>query len=390
MDRHQGISDESLRSRSRIAAHALWDAMVRPTVEHPEQIPWHADAISCEWLTLHLASGIEGAAVERMVVGDGDNGSSVRRRLDLTWNAEGAAAALPMRLFAKVTPSYLTRISSGVAARAEGRVLRKITPQLGVEAPKCLCSGYDRKSGRTVHLFEDLTETSGATFCDFETSINRDQANEIVDTLATLHGSFMQQDEVLGGFPVYERFFDAGARNGIHEAHETAMTQAQGVIPAALQSRREEFWPAMVAARNDHANGPRTLIHSDVHLGNWYITREGHMGLADWACVCTGIWARDFAYALSTTLHIDDRRNWETDLIERYLRRLAANHGITVGFDHALRQVRRQLMTALLMWTPTLCPAPGFPDMQPEAMSMEMIARIATAIDDHAALDAFK
>lgn len=47
-------------------------------------------------------------------------------------------------------------------------------------------------------------------------------------------------------------------------------------------------------------------------------------------------------------------------------------------------------MTALLMWTPTLCPAPGFPDMQPEAMSMEMIARIATAIDDHAALDAFE
>ena len=51
---------------------------------------------------------------------------------------------------------------------------------------------------------------------------------------------------------------------------------------------------------------------------------------------------------------------------------------LTLAWQH----YRQQLPGALLMWTPTLCHPPTMPDMQPDAVSFEMIRRITTAISD--------
>jgi hypothetical protein len=110
------------------------------------------------------------------------------------------------------------------------------------------------------------------------------------------------------------------------------------------------------------------------------------MGLCDWALVCKGHWARDVAYALTTTLAVADRRAWERDLLRRYLERMRP-HGLALAEAAAWDRYRQQTFAALLMWTPTLCHPPTMPDMQPEAMSREMIARMCAAIADLGALD---
>ncbi|MBI1182499.1 MAG: phosphotransferase, partial [Alphaproteobacteria bacterium] len=300
-------------------------------------------------------------------------------------------AALPTCLFAKSTPTLATRLSAGMAAPAEGRFLLEVRPDLPIEAPVCRYSGRDPASGRSLHLFDDLTVTKGASFCRLDTAIDRKQAEDIVETLAILHGSCRDRANTddLAWLATYEAFFEAGTRSGIGQAHEEALTKAADVIPQRLLARRDEIWPAARRAAAAHGAGPRTVIHSDVHLGNWYVTAEGRMGLSDWARVCRGLWARDVAYAITACLSVDNRRAWETGLIERYLDRLAAGFGVSIPWDEALRGYRQQTFAALLMWTPTLCPPPTLPDMQPESMSRMMIHRICAAIDDHDALDSF-
>ena len=81
--------------------------------------------------------------------------------------------------------------------------------------------------------------------------------------------------------------------------------------PEGLLARKASIWPSAVEAARMHDSSPRTVIHSDVHLGNWYVTGDGRMGLSDWARVCRGFWGRDLAYALMTVLAIEDRRAWE-------------------------------------------------------------------------------
>ncbi len=383
-------SARQLRTRARIAAHALWDLMARPEAG-PGTVPFHAEAITAPWVTGVFAEVAPGALAETVRIVGGDDGSSVRRGIQVEWNAAGVAALLPARLFAKSTPTLATRLSAGMAAPSEGRFLREIRPLLDIEAPVCRYSGRDADSGRSLHLFDDLTVTRGASFCQVDTVIGRAQAEGMIDTLATLHGSLRQAaaTDELAWLNTYEAFFEAGRRSGIQDGHEKALTKAAPVIPERLMARRDEIWPAAARAAATHGDQPRTVIHSDVHLGNWYVTGDGSMGLSDWARVCRGLWARDVAYMLTAALSVEDRRAWEHDLIDRYLRRVRDGFGIVIGRADALRAYRQQTFTALLMWTPTLCPPPMLPDMQPERMSLAMIERICAAIDDHQALDSF-
>ena len=386
------IRSTQFRKRSQLAAHALWDQLVRPQATDAAEVPWSAEAITPTWISAVLAKD-SGAQAERVVITGGDDGSSVRRAITVEWDAAGRAAGLPTLLFAKTTPTAATRLSAGMVAPTEGRFLTEIRPRLDIEAPVCLHTGRDPVSGRSIHLFEDLSLTKGAKFFRIHDTIDRRQAEGIVDTLADLHGTFWapapgrpSMDDVtwLGTF---ENFFEGGVRVGIGAGHEQAMTRAASVIPPAITARRNEVWPAIVRASKQP--GTRTVIHSDVHLGNWYVTGDGQIGLSDWARVCRGHGTRDIAYSLMTTLTVENRRAWQDALLQRYLDRLRSKFGIDMSWDELMKGFRQQSFSALMMWTPTLCPPPLLPDMQTEATSMEMIKRITTAMDDIQALDSF-
>jgi hypothetical protein len=57
-------------------------------------------------------------------------------------------------------------------------------------------------------------------------------------------------------------------------------------------------------------------------------------------------------------------------------------------FTAAWHMYRRQLLGALVMWTPTYRPPPLMPDMQPTEVTEEMLRRISTAIVDLDSLSA--
>ncbi|MGR9092968.1 MAG: phosphotransferase [Gammaproteobacteria bacterium] len=105
----------------------------------------------------------------------------------------------------------------------------------------------------------------------------------------------------------------------------------------------------MSCALKHHGAGPRTLIHSDLHPGNWYLPGDGKPGLCDWQRIAQGHWARAVAYAMSAMLDVPHRRAWEREVLAHYLARLHFHGGPTVAFDDAWTLYRRQLPVALLM-----------------------------------------
>ncbi|MBI5947265.1 MAG: aminoglycoside phosphotransferase family protein [Chloroflexi bacterium] len=377
----------NLGVRARISANVLRDYMIRPIAREPADVPWGPRGLSEEWLTAALCDKVPGARVESLQVGGGHDGSNVRRALRVAYNDIGERAGLPTALYTKSTPTLLTRLASGVGAASEARFLTRFGSQVPIELPILYFSTSDRASGRKFHIFEDLVATKAAAFCGISTNISRDRADQIVDTLAALHGHFygsaLPTDQ---RFVTYDAWFQGGARLGIKESHDRAMVEAEDVIPPDVFARKDDIWPTAVRMLELHHREPLTLLHSDVHLGNWYVTGAGRMGLADWGCVALGHWARDFAYAISTTLQVEDRRLWEKDLLMRYLDAMRESCDLKVSFEVAWNQYRSQLFAALLMWTPTLCHPPTMPDMQPAYISRELIRRMAIAISD---LDTF-
>jgi len=375
-----------------MAVNTIWDHLTRPIARSIDDVPWCAEAISPEWMTAVICRNVRGAQAVSVEVCGGDQGSSVRRRLKVAYNNEGRKADLGEDLFCKTTPTVLTRLATGLSAAAEGRFYKEIRPDLNVETPRCYHSAWDRNSGRSIHLFEDVIATKAARFCRWNTAISRPQAEQIMDTLATMHGQFYDSPRLttdLKWVVSYVNFFGAGERVGLRQCHEEAMIKAEAIISPDIMRRRSEIWPATMKALDLHRKDPYTLLHSDVHLGNWYISGEGRLGLCDWQCLGRGHWARDVAYALSTTISIEDRRAWEHDLLGRYLERMRQSCGLRTSFDEAWDLYRQQVLLALMMWTPTLVHTRTTPDMQPEEMSLEMIKRMTAAMSDLRSLDSF-
>jgi hypothetical protein len=231
---------------------------------------------------------------------------------------------------------------------------------------------------------------AGTEFCTFGTDMPLHRLADQLSLLAKYHARFHKSpdfDVVLSGFATWPEFFKRTEVLGFKKLCANGFRAAEAVIPPRLFARENQIWPATLASVERHHHLPHTLVHCDVHLRNWYVTADGRMGLSDWKA-WRGHWSRDVAYALATSASIEQRRRFERELITHYLTELASFGGPRVSFDSAWQNYRQQLLSALAWWTVTLRPSTDMPDMQPQDAALEMIRRIAHAIDDLDALDA--
>ena len=102
------------------------------------------------------------------------------------------------------------------------------------------------------------------------------------------------------------------------------------------------------------AEGPRTLLHGDAHLGNMYF-QDGEAGLLDWQVNQYGQGMRDIAYFMINSMGEDLRLAHQEDLVGHYLATLG-EQGIVLDFDTAWRQYRLQSVYA---WVAGVVTAPS-------------------------------
>lgn len=366
------------------------------TLSSADELPLSYEEVTSTWLTAVLAGDNASAQVLSHRLGAADGGTSSRRRIYLTWNDAGIEAGLPASVFCKSTMSlpsrYMLGMNGGIAA--EPAFYNTVRPNLDIRVPQPLFARYDPETFNSIIVMRDLGEH--VTFCSYESDgfeLTLQQAQSQMRLLAQLHATYLNSPELntaLSEFNVWEDYFSITVEAaGFGPACARGFAMAEDVIPPRLFSRADEIWPATLRSVEEHRKLPRTLIHSDVHLKNWYIDTDGEMGLTDWQCACKGNWARDLAYALSTALLPDSRRAWERDLVTYYGEQLRAAGGPQVGFDTAWRLYRQNLLSALAWWTGTLGQPAEAPQMQPSATSREFIRRMTVAIDDLDALDSF-
>lgn len=372
----------------RIGGRVAYEKVARPMARRAEDVPCSPYAVTPEWLTAVICAGVHGAAVTQVEVIPASAGTHERHRLVLVYNEDGRRAGLPTSIFTKSLPSIVTRMIGGFngTARVEGSFYTQLRPLIEIEAPICYHSSYDRRTFATIHLLEDMSVTRSATFCDSNTYVSRQMAEDMVDLLAALHGRFYDDSTFKDRYrwlADYARWFRIGAQKMRTEHYTSkAFDAAAHVIPHGVLSRRDQVWPATMRALAVHDSESRGLIHSDVHIGNWYQTSAGRMGLYDWQCLSRGHWSRDFAYATTAALTPDDRRDWERDLLKRYIERLAERCSARLDFDRSFTHYRQQILHALAMWTITLRHSSLLPNMQSEEVSLTMIERMTTAMAD--------
>ncbi|MET0986738.1 MAG: phosphotransferase [Steroidobacteraceae bacterium] len=365
----------------------------QPVARDIKDLPVSYELISDEWLTQALCTKAPGARVVSHTLDKADEGTSNRRRIFLKYNEAGDRAGLPASVFCKATQGLESRLVLGLNRSTEGETIfyNQIRPVLDIEAPIGLFANVDTETLNSILIMKDMG--GQVQFCDHKTPISLERARSQVELLAKLHGSFYgkpERQKLLQPYLSLKEWCDLTEEAFIwSDARMRGFQAGEAVIPPRLFRRADEVESATRRVLDGHTQLPTTLIHSDVHLKNWYVAANGRMGLSDWQICVKGCGVRDLAYAVSTSLTIENRRAWEMDLIKHYVECVAAEDATPLSFDQTVLLYRQQLLGGLAMWTSTLTPAPGSPDMQPAETSLEFIKRMTHAIDDLDALGSF-
>lgn len=381
---------------ARIMGHHVRDRLSRSArTARVGEVPTSPSALTPAWLTAALCTDHPGAEVTSVEELGGSDGTSSRRSLVVAYNEAGQEAGLPTHLFTKSTTTLTTRIVCGLChlLANESGFYNRIRPELDMSAPHGYHAVYDERSFRSLFIMEDVAATRGATFgSPVDRVLDRAQAEDMVSQLAVYHGRFWDSPRLTNDFTwlLTASTWHTKMNNMINTARmfRNGIPRAESVIPSELLARRDELWPALFRSVELHARSPQTLVHADVHAGNWFVTGEGRMGLYDWQCTVRGNWALDFAYALMSGLDIESRRAWETDLLHLYLDELKSNGGKAPGFDEAWLHYRQQVFHGLFAWVGTIGAGRMQPEMQPRDICLANIERITQAVVDLESLDA--
>jgi thiamine kinase-like enzyme len=359
-----------------------------------DDVPPSASALTNAWLTAALCRDVPDAAVVGFEVVGGSDGTSSRRTLRVSYNAAGREAGLPSDLFMKTASSLQSRLMLvlGGVTECETIFYRDIRPELEtLRSPRSYYAASDPRTFRSIVLMEDLA-AQGWSFPDpMQDLVDRKDAEDMVDQMAYYHATFWNDPRLTREFarlPTTERFQQRLNEVGIEKRARVGIERGRSVMPPSLYRRKDEILPATMRSLYLNSHGTLTVLHQDVHQGNWLRDPDGRMGLYDWQAVARGEWALDFSYAMSVNLPVEDRRAWERELLERYLWRLG-EEGVShsPSFDDAWLRYRQQPFHVLIFALFTIGAGRLQPDMQPKDYMFRCLERIATFIDDHDSLD---
>jgi len=209
-----------------------------------------------------------------------------------------------------------------------------------------------------------------------------EQARRVVEKLAGFHAHYWNKAELLKT----HRWLNGFSHN--IENHmgtllavplmKRGLTLAGNLVPIKLHHSALRYAADRRRITKILASGIQTLVHHDCHPGNLF-WNQGEPGFLDWQLVRMGEGISDLAYFMATSLKPECRRRHEKQLLELYLISLA-KHGIG-GLDDVryYQRYRAHLVYPFEAMIVTL----AIGGMMDEHSNLELIARVAAAIDDH-------
>jgi Ser/Thr protein kinase RdoA (MazF antagonist) len=155
-----------------------------------------------------------------------------------------------------------------------------------------------------------------------------EQVRAVLDTVAALHARYWQSPRFANELAWVETHLRGGVAetmNGVaveYIQQEIETENFKRELVQRLRTTGPYLLAGVRAVQRHQSRLPQTLLHGDTHIGNTYLTAEGHGGLLDWQLMVRGYAMHDVSYLICTALSIGARRAHDQDLLRYYLDRL--------------------------------------------------------------------
>lgn len=332
--------------------------------------------MTAEFVGEALDAAYPGAKVKSLTTGTVVHGTATKVRLMLDYDDVGHAYGLPPTMWFKGGLEEHSQTSDMLQVYAgEAAFYSELADKIDVNIPRAFSAMLDDASGNSFVLIEDLLARN-ASFGNALVPLEIGPMADFVNEMAKLHSAFWRSPN-LKELPWLQ---DGGS----------LLQSCEAVITPDVWSRccrlpRAEFvgkdfrdfktFRAFVlnALRSD-VEQSICFVHGDCHIGNTFSDPTSGIGLLDWQSTMLGHWAHDLAYAIITSLTVENRRRYERQLIEQYVEKLD-ELGIELDPHEAWLEYRRHTAYSCA-WA--IC----LPEWQPEEVCCAVAERAFAAADD--------
>jgi aminoglycoside phosphotransferase (APT) family kinase protein len=308
--------------------------------------PVSSGAVDSAWLTkvlraARLLSGvqmIDGFETQPIGLGFGQTGESAR--LTLRYAQSQTSGAAPASVFVKFATSDPVRRKASMAIglyQREINFYNVLAKAANVRAPACYFAETTDEGEFFALVLEDFPHHRPG---DETLGLKVEEARLAIDLMTQLHGPYWGKmskvDLAPLTMPARDRYVIAWnemeARFGEH-------------VPDRFRKAREAYLDAIVPLQKWLVSQPSTLGHGDLRLDNLLFGRgaEDPIVAVDWQAVRPSKGLRDFAYLISHSMNVEDRRANEVDLLRRYVERIGA-FGIKYSFEDAREDYRKAML----------------------------------------------
>ena len=244
--------------------------------------------------------------------------------------------------------------------------------------PDCYAAHHDPESDDFILVLEDL---EGAQVLSQLDGCPIDKAQFAIEELAKHHAEFWESDRFEGDLAWlpygWDVPFPQAIAQGFAEAWPGCMDMFTGGGSERIIKVGEKF-PTVTGEMMELADSPITMAHGDFRLDNLFFD-NGELKVIDWQICIKTVGGYDVGYFLSQSLTIDDRRNHEKELLERY-RNTLSELGLDYPQDRLMEDYRRSVLFCLAY--PVQASAAALVNDRAVQLVTEMFNRVTTAIED--------
>ena len=349
-----------------------------------KDFPSTIEDVSADWLTGVLqGSGFDGAQITDLqveVIGEGVGIMGLLYRVKLSYS-ESSAKEVPQSVVIKVPSPHEQTRHIARAFMFYGKEIgfyRDAAKDTPLETPRCYAAHHDPESDDFVLVLEDLDGMEVISQLD---GCPIDKAEIAIEALARHHAAFWESErfsEDLAWLPFgWDVPFPQAIAQGFSQAWPTCMEMFPNGVSERIKKVGEKF-PTVTSEMMKLADSPVTLAHGDFRLDNLFFQNED-LKVIDWQICIKTVGGYDVGYFLSQSLTIEDRRNHERDLLDKY-RKTLSEIGLDYPQDRLMEDYRRSVLFCLAY--PVQASAAALVNERAVQLVTEMFARVSTAIED--------
>ncbi|NLG95742.1 MAG: phosphotransferase [Chloroflexi bacterium] len=265
-------------------------------------------------------------------------------------------------------------------AQSQNIISRFVVPPRTLCPPYCYYAAYDRQTGQSALLLEDLSQTEHGSW---RTGCTAQYARLVIEELAGMHSLWWNSSKLddfdwlydfrIGGDPAalaseYRRRFGRFLERVGSGLSEEAVDITRNLDQEINTLLRRLTMP------------PRTLVHNDFQLDNLFFHEHATIA-TDWQMVSAARGAFDAAYFLGSNLDPVERSNREVDLLRTYHNTLLNNGVDDYTFGECLRDYQDSLKVAFFRMVYATGAERELPPAEQEYYRV-LVLRLADAIMD--------